>query len=239
MSRADLSKIERVTARGNVQLGVDLFLDKREGTFFADIGGERVSDSTKAGAVAKVREQLSKMTVVEWRPVILLRVSESDERDEDDGGQENNKRVFTASCSFTYLRRERAAHPLKPKALIEREHTDEFEERVAKARTHAFGFSAIEKKRRADATEKQLRDDRGTLVKTEEPWTYLCDGVKEYELPYSPEAWAGIQRISQALRETQARLDALARGATPALLTRLGAGDVFKLLPPAGKRRSK
>jgi hypothetical protein len=240
MSRADLSKIERVVSPKNHKLGVDLFLDKRDGKFFADVGGERVSDVTKSGAIEKVRALLAKITVVEWRPVILLRIDES-ERDEDDVGRENDKRVFTASCSFTYLRRERAVHPLKPKELIEREHIDEFEERVAKERKRVASYEfGVAKKIRADETEKKLRDDRAALSRTEEPYfSHWNNNSVEHELPYSPEVWAGVQRISQALRETQARLNTLVRTATPTSLARLGTGDVFKLLPPAGKKRIK
>lgn len=240
MSGSYLSKIERVCAPQNRQFGADLFLNKRNGTFFADVGGERVSEQTKAAAVVRIKELLAKVTQTEWRQVILLRVSESEDQDYR-SSTENGKSVFSASCQFTYLRRERAANPLKPKELIEREHTDEFEERVKTARECAGHFERIgaHMRVRADEAEKLLRDQRAALANVDGPWTSFRDKVEEYELPYTPEAWAGIQRISQAIRETQAKLDAFARGATPEKLAQLAVGDVFKQLSAAPKPEQK
>jgi len=237
MSGSHLSKIERVHSPQSHRLFVDLYLNKRNGEFFADVGGERVTSKTKDSAVTRVQELLGKVTQTEWRQVILLRVDESREEG-DRGSTENGKHVFSALCSFTYLRRERAANPLKPKETIEREHADEFEERVKEARERARYFD--DRIGRADEAERQLRDDRAALVRVEGPWEFNGK-VKEYELPYTPEAWAGIQRISQALHETQAKLNEFARGATPEKLAQLASGDVFKQLPevPAVKKARK
>lgn len=239
MSGSHLSKIERVHSPQNGRLGADLFLNKRNGMFFADVGGERVSEHTKVAAVARVKELLAKVTQTEWRQVILIRVDESEER-RDSAGTENGKHVFTASCRFTYLRRERSVNPLKPKETIEREHADEFEERVKEARERAAYFERAGA--RADEAEKELRSRRDAMADIDSPWEHRKE-VKEYELPYSPEAWAGIQRISQVLHETQAKLDEFARGATTEKLAQLVSGDLFKQLPaapvPAKKTRKR
>jgi hypothetical protein len=238
VSQADIAKIEWVAAPQNFHLGVDLYLDKRDGLFFADVGGKRVQDKTKKGAIEKVRARLVKITAVEWRQVILLRIeSDTDEDDGDDAGRENDKQVYRATCSFTYLRRERAANPLKPKETIEREHPIEFEERVVeeKRRIAVYEKSPLRKKERAEARERELRVDRDALKRVERPWSTFRKGTAEYELPYSPESWAGIQRISQTLREMQNKLNAFARGATPAKLAQLAIGDVLRLLPPGSR----
>jgi hypothetical protein len=214
-------------------MSVDLLLNKTTGQFYADVGGKRVTETTKEAAVKKVRELLAKITQTVWYSVILLRV---DARS-DDGVRswENSKAVLSASCSFTYLRRERAKNPLKPKELIEREHPEDFEKQIVDVRkraTPAFGSTA-HKRAEADAAEKNARDQRDALAHVEAIWTHYNKGTKEYELPYSPEAWAGIERIAQALRETQAKLDQFAKNATPDTLAKLAAGDVLKQLPPA------
>jgi hypothetical protein len=243
VSGSGISKIERVTARSNVQFGADLMLDKRSGEFFATVGGEVVRDKTKDGAVAKVQYLLAGVTQTSWRQVILLRVVEIEKSDYS--SQENQLFVFSASCRFTYLRRERAVNPLKPKEQIEREHSEEFEERVAARRGREVQYVSGEARKRAkaDEVERELRNRRAALADIQAPWSHFGDLEKEYEIPYSPEAWAGIQRISGAIREAQARLDAFARGATSESLARLlmpGGGVLNQLpAPPSNERRKK
>jgi hypothetical protein len=50
--------------------------------------------------------------------------------------------------------------------------------------------------------------------------------------PYSPEAWAGIQRIARTLRDTQALLGAFVSQATPERFAALATGDVLRQLGP-------
>lgn len=230
-----IAKIERVEApaRGS-RLWVDLCLDKRTGDFFANVNGKRVIAKSKDEAVKLVKEALAVVTVVQWRPVLLLRVDARRCDDDDDcQGRENDNIVFSASCSFTFLRRERANNPLKPKEIIEREHREDFELRVQKRRKHEaiFGRSTADKSRRADEAEADLRRDRDAMARVHGVWNHF-EHTEEYELPYSPEAWAGIRRIAQTLRDTQAKLDEFARLATPERLLALASGDVKWLLLP-------
>jgi hypothetical protein len=81
-----------------------------------------------------------------------------------------------------------------------------------------------------------MRDDRAALVRVQAPFHGSWDkerGTEEYELPYTPEAWAGILRIDHTLREMQRMLAQFAEKATPVTLAQLGSGDVSKLLPAA------
>ena len=85
---------------------------------------------------------------------------------------------------------------------------------------------------RADEAEREARADRDSLKRIDTPWASSFHRTyDEHEIPYTPEAWAGIRRIAATLLEMQAKLDEFARGATPALLAQLAGGDVFKLLP--------
>ena len=241
---SNISKIERVSAPQNAHLWVDLKLDKERGKFFADVNGETISEDTKAEAVKKIQAALKLVTQVSWREVILIRVDtrREVEDDEDEGNSfENNKPVYSSSCSFTYARRERAANPLKPKETIERDHREDFEKKVAETRNRAgyFEHTAAKKKARADAEEQQMRERRAILAGVDAQWEPFNKHTVEYELPYSEEAWAGIRRIAQALRETQAKLDEFARGATTEKLAALIKGDVLKALPPAPPPKPK
>jgi len=237
MASADHSKIEHIHAPKNISLGVDLYLDKRSGLFFADVGGKRIEKPTKDAAVKSVREALDKITLVEWRQVIVLRVRKRDL--ERGGGEENSMHVFTASCSFTYFRRERAANPLKPKETIEREHSIEFEEHVAEVRDRHMKFgraSRRDAKHDADRIEAGMRADRAALRYTHQPYGHWHDGTttQEFELPYTEEAWAGIDRIAKTLEDVQARLDTFAKTATIATLAALATGvNTILQLPPA------
>jgi hypothetical protein len=234
---SNISKIERVSAPQNSTLWVDLCLNKERGVFFAEVGGEHIEEETKAKAIEKIKTALNRVTQVDWRQVILIRVDKRrvvEEEDDERGGTENGKPVYTAHCSFTYLRRERAKNPLKPKETIEREHEEDFELQVAEARDRAGYFErGARKKERADQTEREMREKRAILAGVRSQWDHFGDHVVEYELPYSKDAWAGIRRIAQALRDTQAKLDEFARGATTEKLAALVTGDVLKALPPA------
>lgn len=220
-------KVERVDApqRGN-NLWVDLLFDKKAGLFFARVGGKRIEAKSKDEAVALTKEALRAVTQVEWREVILIRVRDR-AKDEADVAHENNRPVFSSSCSFTYLRRERATNPLKPKETIERLHREDFEIQVRVHRKHEeyFGYGAADKKKRGDEAERGMREDRAALAHVEPVWDHF-EKTTEYELPYSPEAWAGIERIAQALRDTQAKLDEFAAVATPKILQGLAVGPL-------------
>jgi len=236
MGSANVSKIERVSSSKSHALWVDLFLDKQEGTFFADVGGERVAAKTKAEAVKEVIAALDRITEVAWREVILIRIERGRGEDDDDDhvtGNENGLPVFGSSCRFTYFRRERAAHPLRRKEVVEREHREDFERRVAAARKDAayFGRDKAEKKRRADEEEQKLRDQRAALLRVSSVWK-PGELTAEYEIPYSPEVWAGIQRIARTLRDTQALLDAFVSQATPERFAALATGDVLRQIGP-------
>lgn len=217
---SDISKIERVSAPHSPGLWVDLCLSKSRGVFFAIVGGERIEAPTKEEAVARTKAALAKLTNVGWRQVIVLRVTK---RNQERTSQENGLDVLRVDCSFTYMRRERAANPLAPKQQIERDHPLDFEERVAewRERESYFGASKAEKKRRADTKEAEMRQQRLTLAHVRERWARDEDDVKEYELPYTEEAWAGIERIAVALHATQENLDELAASATPSKLAKL------------------
>jgi len=233
MASADHSKIEHIYAPKNISLGVDLYLDKPSGLFFATVGGKRIEKPTKDAAVKATREALDKITLVEWRQVIVLRVEKRNR--ERGGGEENSMHVFSASCSFTYFRRERAANPLKPKETIEREHQIEFEERVVKMRDRQMSFDRHARragnrsgKSDADKLEEGMRADRAALRQV------ITKNVEEFELPYTEEAWAGIDRIAKTLEDVQARLDTFAKTATIATLAALASGaNTILQLPPA------
>jgi hypothetical protein len=242
---SNISKIERVNAPQSPTLWVDLYLDKEAGMFFADVGGERIRSETKAEAIKKVREALQRVNQVSWREVILVRVDNrrlADEEEEDmTVGTENGKKVYAASCTITYLRRERALNPLKRKETIEREHREDFEKRIIEARERAAYFERSDRKSaRADEMEKTMRDKRAIFVGIDTQWSSFNDGIVEYELPYSEEAWAGVRRIAQALHDTQAKLDAFLRDATPEKLAALAPSiDMFKLPPAPEVKRKK
>jgi hypothetical protein len=237
-----ISKIERVDApqRGS-ELWVDLLLDKRTGVFFADVNGKRVEAKSKDDAVKLVREALAAVTQVAWRQVLLIRVRERNREDRDDGGSENNKAVFSASCDFVYLRRERAANPLNPKETIERDHQEDFEVKVKDARKREAYFerTSSEKKKRSDAVETRMRQERDALSHVGAVWDHFNKGTTEYELPYTPEAWAGVRRIAQTIHETQDRLDAFARTATPDKLLALATSGAGPLLLAVASNEKK
>ena len=241
MGSSNISKIERVHAPQNARLWVDLCLNKDSGEFFGSVGGERIRSETKADAIKQLKEALNRVSQVGWRAVILIRIDKN--RDVEDGEDERNttengRPVYGSSCSFTYLRRERAQNPLNPKETIEREHEEDFELRVADTRRHAeyFESTPARKKERADKDEAALRAKRSILADVGDQWTHHLDRNDEYELPYTPEAWVGIRRIAQALRDTQAQLDTFARGATTEKLAALASGGaVLAQLPPASK----
>lgn len=230
-----IAKIERVDApqRGN-NLWVDLLLDKRTGVFYADVGGERVRANSKDEAVKLVKSALAAVTQVQWRQVILLRVCERD-RDRETESRENDMPVFGVSCQLTYLRRERAANPLKPKETIEREHQEDFEDRVQKKREHEAYFShgAKDKKKRADEAEAKLREDRAALAHVGPVWNHF-ERTTEYEIPYTPESWAGVRKIAEAILDTQDRLDEFVRAATPERLLALATSKSPLLLVSKG-----
>ena len=234
MSRS-VAKIERIYTDGvGHAISADLYLDKGTGMFFADVGGRRIQADTKEKTVQLVKAGLAGVAQVAWREVILLRVNGLP-ADSVSASSENSKPVFHVDCSFTYLRRERAANPLQPKKTIEREHREDFEKRVLEARKRAVHFEHTRKaqQERADVEEAALRDARAVLAHVESQWTYLDPGVTEYEMAYSEEAWTGILRIAQALIDTQARLDAFCRAATPEKLVQLVTGDALRMLPEA------
>lgn len=246
MGSANVSKVERVQSTKNSALWVDLCLDKREGDFFAQVGDVRVRAPTKGEAVRLVREALDRVTEVAWRAVILIRVDRAvvrpdeedrDDDEEDDGdavhSREDGRPVYGSACSFAYLRRERAAHPLRPKETVEREHAEDFERRVAQAREREvrFGQSRAYGEKRADERERELRDQRAALADIGGVWDHEHPRTVEHEVAYSPEAWAGVQRLARALRDTQRQLSAFLRAATPEGLTALaGARDALRQL---------
>jgi hypothetical protein len=234
MSARDVVKVGRVSASGRSSApAADLFLDKDSGLFFGRVGERRVEAPTKARAEALVLKALRRVTDLEWREVIVLRVPK---RDASKSSEENGLPVYGASCSFEYLRRERADNPLKRTETFEREHREDFELRVVEEseRASRAGFDKVDRKQRADERESKLRGDRedSSKVQTQyKPW----HGEKEVVLPYTPEAWAGILRVDQALRETQARLDQFAATATAEKLVALLTGDALLSLPAAGE----
>jgi hypothetical protein len=242
MTSASISKIERVQApqQGSL-LYADLYLNKNTGMFFSDVGGERVEAATKKEGVTRTQAALSRVSVIEWRQVIVLHVRKSP-RDTDGRhvrSTHNNMVVLGASCSFTFTRRERAKNPLNKKETIERDHPEDFEVKVAEVRKREMRFgrwSLGERKKQADAVEKRMRDARVAMAHVSRAWGDT-ESQEEYEIPYTAEAWTGLHRIADTLCATQKKLDEFARGATPAALAALASGDVFKLLPPAPKRR--
>jgi hypothetical protein len=64
---SNISKIERVHAPQNSSLWIDLYLNKDRGIFFAEVGGERIEEETKAKAIERVKAALHRVTQVEWR----------------------------------------------------------------------------------------------------------------------------------------------------------------------------
>lgn len=249
MGSANISKIERVHAPRSPDIWVDLCLNKQKGTFFARVGQETIEESTKAEAVRKTQEALARLTTIEWKPVIIIRTTDRGPRDDHfDGGTENNMPNYSASCSFDYLRRERAVNPLKPKERIERMHSIDFEEVIKKRRADAgyFERTPADKKRRADEVEAELRHGRAASEFVHNVYNWATreshfSGARdrklhEYELPYTEEAWAGVLRIAQTLRETQKKLDAFAAEATPKVLAALGAGKGPLMLLPKGDK---
>jgi hypothetical protein len=236
------AKVDMVKAPGGSPLTTALFLDKRTGKFFAQVGSERVEADTKDEAVAKVQAALGRVTQVEWRPVIFLVVDKRRERDDEDpfhSGSTNDMSTYSSSLTFRWYRREVAADPLDQKAELEREHTDEFEQRVRDARENVHAWDRAEKEKRADELEKQMRRARSILADVHTKYRYSSD-TEELEIPYTPEAWAGIQRIAEAIRQADENLRALSRQASA--LSLAGAAPPA-LLPPAilprkGRQRS-
>jgi hypothetical protein len=228
-------KVEQVHSPKSLQLSVDLFMRRDSGIFFADVGGERVEEETKERAVKRIKELLEKVADVAWREVILLRIDKP--RDPEDGhltSRENDKTVYSAGCSFTYFRRERAPNPLIKGRTVEREHPIEFEQRIARERKRIHDYTHVSvAKKRADEKEKQLREERATLFRVDSPWDVGRQGDVEVEMAYTPEAWAGVERIARTLSDMQAQLDAFAVQATPNKLAALASGEVFRQLPAA------
>jgi hypothetical protein len=220
MSGSDTSKIERVSAPGNQAVWVDLCLSKRSGMFWARVGDVRVAEKTKELAIEKTREALSRVFSVRWRQVIVVSVP----KNRRDGGESNGIRQHRASCSVHYERVERSPSPMGKGAEIERLHPLDFEAKVAEERRDAgsyWGATAGEKKKkRADEAEAALRQARATLAGSHQ--VFAREDWVEHEIPYSEEAWAGIERIAATLRETQRRLDGFAAEWTTETLALLG-----------------
>jgi len=231
MTSSKHSKVDRVHAPQNPRLWVDLYLDKDSGSFFADVGKERLTADTKKKAKEKIQARLSKLTQAAWREVIVVRTRKRKENDHH--STENGKPVYSCSCSFTYMRRERSVNPLKPKETIEREHQADFETRVREERERAASWRGYGKsgKEAADEREAALRQDRENLKGIDSQWSSFRDDEVEYEIPYTELAWEGIGRISIAMQETQRRLDDFAKSATPSKLAMLAAGEVLRFLP--------
>jgi hypothetical protein len=221
---ASIVKIGRVSASGKSSATwVELYLNKDTGLFFATVGEVRIEASTKTKAEERVVRELQKLTDLVWREVIVLR--EEKRSDREMSSMENDLHVHSASCSFTYMRRERAQNPRKKSETFEREHREEFEARVLEVRERALchtpmGFAKVEARRNADEREKKLREDRESGACTGTVWKPF-HGETEVELPYSVEAWGGALRIDAALRETQARLDQFVASATASKLMSL------------------
>lgn len=227
-------KVGRVQASGHSAApAADLFLDKDSGVFYGRVGERRVEGKTKAEAERKLFQELRRVTGLEWRGVIILRVPKRD--DHSDSSRENDLIVYGAGCQFEYLRRERADNPrpmrlLKRTETFEREHVQDFNLRVTAESERAAlgGFDKEDKKQRAAQCEARLRKERedSSQVQTQwKPWR----GEQEIVLPYSDEAWAGLLRIDAALRETQARLDAFAASATVKKLILLSTSPLLPL----------
>lgn len=236
MSGSNISKIERVEAPNNRAFVVDLCLDKHTGKFFAHVGKECVEDVTKDGAIKKVQEALAKVSATEWTAVIVIEVSKQNRHDDS---TYNDMPCRSEHCGFSFFRRERAQDPLKKKERIERMHTEDFERHVKEERRDVSRFEhGDSKKRRADAREAALREGRASMHDVHHVFDSRSHEV-HYEIPYSPEAWAGVERIAATLRDVQSKLDAFAASATSAQLAALASGDVLKLLPPAKSAKDK
>jgi hypothetical protein len=236
VSGSNTSKIEMVGAPGNASVWVDLCLDKRDGMFWARVGDETVREKTKEQAVKKTREALSRLENVRWRQVIVVSVMKNRR---DGGGTSNGIEQRHASCSVSYERVERSPNPMRKGEEIERLHPVDFEEKVKEERESAgsyWGGTSGEKKERADEAESKLRQERSALAGSHQVWKH--EDRHEHEIPYSEEAWAGIERIAATLRETQRRLDEFASKWTQDSLALLGRGvDAAGLFLPVPKLR--
>ena len=67
MGSSNHTKVETIHAKGNLAFSADLMLDKRDGVFFARVGGEWVREKTKEEATVKTRALLDKVTNVAHR----------------------------------------------------------------------------------------------------------------------------------------------------------------------------
>jgi hypothetical protein len=221
MSGSNTSKIERVSAPGNPVVWVDLCLDKRSGFFFAVVGNERISEKTKEAAFEKTRAALAKLGGLAWREVIVVTVAK---HRSDGHGQKNGIPQHHASCSVSYERVERSPNPMRRGEEIERLHSADFEDLVAERREHTLSWRRQNGKEDADREEAELRQQRLSIATSHAVWKHDAKSEVEHEIPYSPEAWAGIERVARTLRETQERLDEFAAGWTQETLSALGHG---------------
>jgi len=232
MSGSNTSKIERVHAPGNLAVWVDLCLDKRSGTFWSRVGTKEIREPTKEAALKATREALSQIAGVQWRQLIVVTVPR--QRPEHDSSR-NGIPSRSECCSISYERVERAPNPMREDKQIERLHPIDFEEVVQDARESAASRNyGAEKRRRMDEVEEEKRLERSTLQGSHSVYDWEKDLV--YEIPYSDEAWAGIERIAATIKETQRRLDEFAGKWTTDSLAKLGAGvDVSGLFLPMVK----
>lgn len=223
-------KVERVHAPQGGALFVELYLDKDSGKFFATLAGERICAATKSAAIQAIHKALRSISEVQWRGVILLRTNKKPERERDEAtSYENGRPVFSAGCNFSYCRRERATDPLHPKKQIERDHPVDFEKMIERRRrvVGQGGYGGVERKKRFDQEEAAMREKRAIHAGVEAPYDW---GYAEHEIPYTQAAWDGIERIAQALRETQAKLDFYTKHATGESLALLSSSGVAPLL---------
>jgi hypothetical protein len=239
MSGSKTSKIERIHTRENLDIWVDLCLDKDSGLFWALVGNERIEEKTKESAVSKIREALAKLQSVHWRQVIIVTVPKDRATH---SGMSNGIPQHGASCSLAYERVERSPNPMRKKEEIERVHPIDFEKKIKEAieRVRYWEKNPLKRKTQSDEAEAALRQSRLTLNGSHARWDR--ENMVEYEIPYSDAAWLGIERIAETLRLTQRRLDDFAAEWTPESLAALGvapdAGAAKLLFLPAAKKRS-
>jgi hypothetical protein len=238
MSGSNILKIERVSVPGNDSVWVDLCLDKKKGVFWARVGNVDVREGTKEEAVKKTKEALSKLSNVQWRQVIVISVSKA-ERNEGGVTRRSGIGQHHACCSVSYERVERSTNPTRKNEQIERLHAADFEDQIKEERERAAGweFDRLKKKVRADEQEAKFRQARSTLADSREVWEHGAETMIKYEIPYSDEAWAGIERIAETLRAMQKRLDEFAAEWTTESLAALGSGTDTLFLRAAPKPR--
>lgn len=184
---------------------ITIFFDRTKKVFFASIGMERVEHTDLVEARKLARDLVVRAPRYEWEAVIVVDgvAAEYDEERHTFGGSGQNSSQHI-DMSFRFYRGERCKSPTRPDGWLVREHTADFEERLARRRVKLKNDKAWSKED-LDHHEAKDRESRATNQRLEA----LHAGDDDRVLPYSDELWRGLMAIKEAIKMARRSLSVL------------------------------